>query len=119
MGAEPLPRYDGSADTVTTTLTMCNVDTTNAIVRERRRVLRPGGKLQVMEHLRSADGRVARRQQRLDRFWPALSGGRHISRDTGSALRDAGFDTAELSRIELPATPAVTRELLVGALRGR
>ncbi|WP_448070904.1 hypothetical protein [Georgenia yuyongxinii] len=67
----------------------------------------------------SSWGIPGRRQQRLDRFWPAVSGGRHISRDTGSALRDAGFNTAELSRIELPATPAVTRELLVGALRGR
>ncbi|WP_152204618.1 class I SAM-dependent methyltransferase [Georgenia thermotolerans] len=119
VGAESLPIDDGSVDTVISTLTMCSVDDVDAVAGELHRVLRPGGKLLVMEHVRSIDGRIARRQQRLDRLWPAFSGGCHIDRDTGSALGHAGFDTAALRRVELPGTPAVTREFVLGAMERR
>jgi SAM-dependent methyltransferase len=119
VGAESIPLDDGSVDTVISTLTMCSVDDVDAVARELCRVLRPGGQLLVMEHVRSVHDGVARRQQRLDRVWAAVSGGCHISRDTGAALRDAGFDADVLRRVELPATPAVSRELLVGALARR
>ncbi|GAA1648029.1 class I SAM-dependent methyltransferase [Georgenia ruanii] len=119
VGAESLPLDDESADIGITTLTMCSVDDVDAVARELHRVLRPGGKLLVMEHVRSADDRVVRRQDRLDRLWPAFSGGCHINRDTGASLQAAGFDTAALRRVELPGTPAVTRELIIGALARR
>lgn len=113
VGGEQMPLPDAAVDTVLTTLTMCSVDDPAAVARELRRVLRPGGQVLVMEHVRSADARTARRQHRLDPLYTRLAGGCHLDRDTGGVLAAAGFDTTDLRRVEIPA-PALTRELLLG-----
>lgn len=113
VGGEDLPLPDASVDTVVTTLTLCSVDDPAQVARELRRVLRHGGQVLVMEHVRSADDRTARRQQRFDPLYTRLAGGCHLDRDTGGTLAAAGFDTGGLRRIEIPA-PAVTREVLIG-----
>ena len=43
--AEDLPFEDASFDTVVSTLALCGVDDQPRVVRELRRVLRPGGRL--------------------------------------------------------------------------
>ena len=55
--AEDLPFEDGSFDTVVSTLVLCGVDDQARSVREIRRVLRPGGRLLFLEHVRSDDPR--------------------------------------------------------------
>lgn len=112
---EQMPFADASVDTVVTTLTLCSVDDPGAVAAEVRRVLRPGGRLLVLEHVASPDGRIARRQRRLTPLWRRAAGGCHLDRDTGATLRAAGFDTALLRPVEVPA-PAVTRRLLVGTI---
>lgn len=114
VGGEQMPLADASVDTVVTTLTLCSVDDPEAVSNELRRILRPGGQVLVMEHVRSVDPRTARRQQRLDPLYTRLAGGCHLDRDTGGVLAAAGFDTTGLACTEIPA-PAVTRELLIGA----
>lgn len=116
VGGEDMPLPDGSVDTVLITLTMCSVDDPGAVADEVRRVLRPGGQVLLMEHVLAADVRVARWQRRLDPLYTRFAGGCHLDRDTGGALRTAGFDTGGLRRVRIPA-PAVVRELLVGVAR--
>ncbi len=91
--AERLPYDDTSFDTVVAFLTLCTIPDYRAAAREAFRVLRPDGALLVMEHVRAPDGsRLARWQRRIDPVWTRLAVGCHLDRDTGAALRAAGFE---------------------------
>ena len=64
--AEDLPFEDASFDTVVSTLVLCGVDQERSL-GEVRRVLRPGGRLFFLEHVRSDDPGLARTMAALDR----------------------------------------------------
>jgi SAM-dependent methyltransferase len=115
VGAERLPFPDGSVDTVLATLTLCTVGDLPAAVEQIRRVLRPGGRLLVLEHVRSLDRRVAAWQDRLQRPWRWFGAGCNPNRDTGAALAAAGFDTSGLSRFTVPGA-TLTHEWITGSL---
>ena len=87
-GAESLPFPGASFDTVVCTLVLCTVADPQASVRELRRVLRPGGRLLFIEHVRAEPGRLARRQDRLARPWRAFAAGCHCNRPTLALLRE-------------------------------
>lgn len=90
--AEQLPYDDASFDTIVAFLTLCTIPDFAAAAREAYRVLRPDGQLLVLEHVKARDGsRLARWQRRLDPLWTRAAVGCHLDRDTGQALRDAGF----------------------------
>jgi hypothetical protein len=68
-----------------------------------RRVLRPGGQLRFLEHVRADSAAGARLQRVLDAtVWPRLLGGCHTGRDTSAAMRAAGFDIARIDRYRFP-----------------
>jgi ubiquinone/menaquinone biosynthesis C-methylase UbiE len=90
-GAEALPYPDGSFDTVVSTLVLCTVLDQEAALDEIRRVLRPGGRLLFIEHVRAA-GSAARWQDRLEPLWRRLFGGCRPNRDTVAAIESAGFE---------------------------
>lgn len=90
-GAEALPFHDGSFDTVVSTLVLCTVPDQGSALDEIRRVLRPGGRLLFIEHVR-APGSTARWQDRIEPFWGRLFGGCHPNRDTVAAIEEAGFE---------------------------
>jgi ubiquinone/menaquinone biosynthesis C-methylase UbiE len=62
-GTEELPFPDGSFDTVVSTLVLCTVPDQESALDEVRRVLRPGGRLLFIEHVRAGGpqpaGRIA------------------------------------------------------------
>jgi len=89
--AETLPFPDGSFDTVVSTLVLCTVPDQEAALDEVRRVLRPGGRLLFIEHVR-AEGPTARWQDRLERLWGWLFAGCHPNRETLAAIEKAGFE---------------------------
>lgn len=66
--AEGLPFEDDSFDVAVSTLVLCGVDDQPRALRELRRVLRPGGRLLFIEHVRSGDLRRARSQDRMNGF---------------------------------------------------
>jgi ubiquinone/menaquinone biosynthesis C-methylase UbiE len=115
VGAEALPLDDDSADTVLATLTLCTVGDPAAAVAEIRRVLRPGGQVLVLEHVRSLDPQLARWQDRLHRPWRWFGAGCNLNRDTAAAFTTTGFDTTGLTRLTTPGMP-LTREWLTGRL---
>jgi ubiquinone/menaquinone biosynthesis C-methylase UbiE len=90
-GAEALPFPDGSFDTVVSTLVLCTVPDQEAALDEVRRVLRPGGRLLFIEHVR-AEGSTARWQDRLERLWGWLFAGCHPNRETVATIEKAGFE---------------------------
>ncbi len=90
-GAEALPFPDGSFDTVVSTLVLCTVQDQGAALEEIRRVLRPGGRLLFIEHVRATDS-MARWQDRIEPLWGWVLGGCHPNRDTIAAMEEAGFE---------------------------
>jgi ubiquinone/menaquinone biosynthesis C-methylase UbiE len=111
--AEDLPFDDASFDTVVSTLVLCGVDDQPRVVRELRRVLRPGGRLIFMEHVRSDDPRVAEKQDRMNpvnRFVMCCD----CNRPTLETIRSGGFEVTELQQTELPKAPPFVRPLIIG-----
>ena len=89
--AEFLPFHDGSFDTVVSTLVLCTVEDQESALDEIIRVLRPGGRLLFIEHVRST-GSMVRWQDRIEPFWGRIFGGCHPNRDTVAAIEEAGFE---------------------------
>ena len=111
--AEDLPFEESSFDTVVSTLVLCGVDDQPRVLRELRRVLRPGGRLIFIEHVRSDDPRVAKMQDRmnpLNRFVVCCD----CNRPTLDTVRSAGFEVTELKQTEFPKSPPFARPLIVG-----
>lgn len=101
--AERLPFPDESFDAAVSTLVLCTVADQEAALREIRRVLRPGGRLFFIEHVR-AEGKTARWQDRIEPIWRHLAGGCHPNRATVPAIEAAGF-RVERQESFLPPVP--------------
>lgn len=89
--AEMLPFRDGAFETVTSGLVFCSVGDPDRGLAELRRVLRPGGALRMLEHVRSRRPWQARLQDLTQPAWTWLTGGCHPNRDTEAAVAAAGF----------------------------
>lgn len=89
--AEALPFRDGTFDTVVSGLVFCSVPDPLRGLAEVKRVLGPGGRLRMLEHVRSRTPWKARFQDRVQPFWTRLSGGCHPNRDTEGAVEASGF----------------------------
>jgi ubiquinone/menaquinone biosynthesis C-methylase UbiE len=111
--AEELPFDDASFDVVVSTLTLCTVDDQPRSVAELRRVLRPGGRLLFLEHVRSDDPDLARRQDRLN-WLNRLVVHCDCNRATLDTLRSQGFEVGDLRHTELPKSPSFVRPLVIG-----
>lgn len=94
LDGERLELDDSSCDAALCTFTLCTVPHPLAALSELRRVLRPGGRLHLLEHGCSPERRVARWQRRLDPLEQRLAGGCHLTRDPVALVHQAGF-TAE------------------------
>lgn len=113
--AEALPLADGSVDTAIVTLALCTVDDASRAAAELRRVLAPGGRLLVLEHVRG-QGRTLRWQRAIAPAWRRVARGCHLTRDTAATLADAGFDVSDLSPWQLPGG-GITGPAIVGVAR--
>jgi ubiquinone/menaquinone biosynthesis C-methylase UbiE len=112
--AEDLPFEDDTFDTAVSTLVLCTVDDQPRALRELRRVLRPGGRLLFMEHVRSEDERVARWQDRLIPVNTRLCCGCRCNRPTLDGIRAAGFEVTQVQNDSIPGAPPWVRPLIVG-----
>jgi ubiquinone/menaquinone biosynthesis C-methylase UbiE len=117
--AEDLPFNDASFDAIVSTLVLCTVDDVPRALRELCRVLRPGGKLLFIEHVRSDDEKLARTQDRMLPINVRIGHGCHPNRRTLDSIRDAGFEITSLEHDTLKHAPKFIRPLIVGvATRG-
>jgi ubiquinone/menaquinone biosynthesis C-methylase UbiE len=112
--AEDLPFEDDSFDTVVSTLVLCGVDDQTRALREARRVLRPGGSLLFIEHVRSDDPSLARLQDRMNPFNRFLVGC-DCNRQTLAAIEAEQFEVSRVEKTMTPKAPKFVRPLIVGS----
>jgi len=111
--AEHLPFEDWSFDTVVSTLVLCGVDDQVQALQEAHRVLKPGGQLLFLEHVRSDDPSLARFQDRMN-WLNRIVVQCDCNRSTLSTIEAEGFTVSKLQRTELPKAPKFVRPLIVG-----
>jgi ubiquinone/menaquinone biosynthesis C-methylase UbiE len=112
--AERLPFEDASFDTAVFTLVLCTVPDPKAALAEAARVLRPGGKLLFVEHVRAAEPGLARWQDRLETPWRFFADGCHCNRDTVATIEASPLSVESVERGELPKSPPITQPLARG-----
>jgi phosphatidylethanolamine/phosphatidyl-N-methylethanolamine N-methyltransferase len=89
MSVESLEFPADSFDTVASSLVFCSVEEPARALAEIRRVLRPGGQLLMIEHIRARDW-LGRLFDRLDPWFYQQSC--HLNRRTPEDVRAAGFE---------------------------
>jgi ubiquinone/menaquinone biosynthesis C-methylase UbiE len=111
--AERLPLTDESVDTVVSTLVLCTVDDPERALREIARVLRPGGQLLFVEHVRASSRFLAAWQDYLFRPWRSFAGGCCCNRPTAELMRACGF-TVTADDAVWRGMPRIVHPLMVG-----
>jgi SAM-dependent methyltransferase len=113
--AEHLPFPDATFDTGVVTLVLCSVGDQESALREIARVLKPGGRLLFLEHVRSDDAKVAKSQDRMRPVYNLV--GCNPNRTTLAAIEASPFTVESVRHGEVPKAPKVERPMIVGSAR--
>jgi ubiquinone/menaquinone biosynthesis C-methylase UbiE len=107
--AEALPFADAEFDCAVVTLVLCSVADLEASLGELRRVLKPGGEMRLIEHVKGS-GKTATLQKLVQPVYGWTSGDCKLSRETEAAIQAAGFDLEVTEHINTlgPLWPAFT-----------
>jgi ubiquinone/menaquinone biosynthesis C-methylase UbiE len=114
---EAIPFEDARFDCVVCTFTLCSVDDPTQVMREMRRILRPGGAVLFLEHGLAPDAGVRAWQERIEPVWKRLAGGCHLTRPIAGALALAGFAVEPLGEGYAPKAPRFAGWMEWGAAR--
>jgi ubiquinone/menaquinone biosynthesis C-methylase UbiE len=112
--AEELPFEDDTFDVAVSTLVLCGVDDQARALHELRRVLRPGGRLIFIEHVRSDEPGLGRWQDRLNGL-NKLVACCDCNRRTLDSISAAGFEVTEVEHTSLQKVPPFVRPLIAGS----
>jgi len=109
-----LPFEDEAFDGVVTTFTLCSIPGVAAALAEIRRVLKPEGQYVFLEHGRSDDPRVARRQDFFNPIQKVIGCGCNLNRPIDNLVDAAGLRITKLDRYMMPDTPRMLGEMYRG-----
>jgi ubiquinone/menaquinone biosynthesis C-methylase UbiE len=114
VDAGQLPFDSARFDTVVSTWTLCTIPDVAAALVEARRVLKPSGHFLFLEHGRSTDANVARRQDRWNGLQQFIGGGCNLNRPIDRLIESSGMQIAHLERFLMPNSPRVAAEHYMG-----
>jgi ubiquinone/menaquinone biosynthesis C-methylase UbiE len=97
--AERLPVPDASYDTVVCALGLCSIPDPERAIGEMRRVLAPGGRLLLLDHIGSSAAVLRGLQWLVERITVRCAG-EHFTRRHLPLVRQAGFDVVETARLK-------------------
>lgn len=95
LDGQALPLDDDSCDGALSTLTLCTVPDEDAALAELVRVVKPGGRVHLLEHGRARDERVHRWQRRLNPVQRVVGDGCNLDRDHVAHVERAGLVVEE------------------------
>lgn len=112
---QDLPYPDATFDTAVVTYVLCSVPDQDEALTEIARVLKPTGRFLFLEHVRSADPKLARRQDRIRPLCNLV--GCNPNRDTLAAIESSALTVESVRHGEVPKAPKVERPMIVGTAR--
>ena len=115
--AQALEFADDSFDTVVITLALCTIPDDRGAVREVRRVLRPGARFVLLEHVRSPAAPVRAVQGLLDPLSVRFEAD-HLVRDPLDYLAAEGFEIEAVRRLKWGIVERVTARKPTAASKG-
>ena len=105
--AKELPFDNESFDTVLVTFTLCSVQDPARALSETYRVLKPGGALLFVEHVRPEGQMSGRLADAIMPAWRRVAGGCHPNRRTGLMIAAAGLEIQEMTRQRVNGLPMI------------
>jgi len=104
--AQALPFPDGSFDTVVCALSLCTIPDPVTAIGEMRRVLIPGGRLLLLDHIASTWPPIRAAQWLLERV--TIRAGEHFTRRQLPLVEAAGFELVEVERLKAGSIERIT-----------
>lgn len=95
--AQDLPFADHAFDTVVGSLVFCSIDQPGEALAEIKRVLKPDGRLLLLEHVRGQTPFTRRLTDWLNPLWFGLQGSCRLNRETAATIAAAGFQLDYIS----------------------
>jgi ubiquinone/menaquinone biosynthesis C-methylase UbiE len=114
--AQALEFGDGSFDTVVCTLSLCSIADERRALAEMQRVLRPGGRLVLLDHVAGGPAWVRALQWLLERAIASVSGGDHFLRRPITLLPSLGFEVEFSGRSKLGIVERVLARKVAAAV---
>lgn len=101
--AEHIPLSEKSVDTVVSTWTLCSVGDPRAVLREIKRILKPGGRFVFVEHGVSPHKGVRVVQMLYTLLTKHFTGNCHYDRPITELFKDAGFEFEKIVAFPEPS----------------
>jgi ubiquinone/menaquinone biosynthesis C-methylase UbiE len=115
LDAQRVQLDDASADCALSTFTLCTIPEAERALAEIKRILKPGGRLFIVEHGAAPDPKIARWQERLNGFQRTVAGGCNLNRDIRTLLANNGFAPDAIESAYFPEMPRTHGYLYSGS----